>query len=358
MSTFFAIFFNLVVEWLAIAVDAPLAMTGIIVYLLVALRFHRRYHRGLDTDDLISKVGGFGLDFVKDFAKLFTETRTVFLGLSGLLVLHLLTDIGVFVIPAITGLKDILYFGQLDAMHEPLFSILMSQWSLSMDVNAALIGLYALNAIGILFLLLLPAYIWFTAFKIATREKDVAEEEHHPALPNFIIALGLTSILSFLIAPAFRISSLASETLIGVDMQTHAITFPNPLLLLIGLAALFVFFLIIGLKNRWRQLLMLPLFVAAIIFFGIYIFRFFMSSVTYYLQAGLSLFFSPEPSSLFIGLWLFLFLVINLLFYIFGFLSFLYELVREEKAPVTLKELDKHDDEQSGEENIDDLFKL
>lgn len=357
MSAFFVIFFNLLVEWLAIAVDAPLAMTGIIVYILVALRFHHRFHHGLDTDDLISRVGSFGMGFVKDFAKLFTEPRTVFLGISGLLVLHLLTDIGVFIIPTLTGLKDILYFGQLDAMHKPLYALLMTQWSATMGVNISLIGLYLLNAIGILFLLLLPAYIWYKAFRIATRESHIDEQTYHPQLPRIIISLGITSIFAFLIAPAFKISTLASKTLIGVDMQTQAIIFPNPLILLIALATLFILFLGLSLNEWLKKYLMVPLFISAIIFFGIYIFRFFMSSVTYYLREGLSLLLTANVGSLFIGIWLFFFLMINLLFYVFGFFSFIYELVRDEETPAPLNQL-QEEPKELPEEELEKLFEI
>ncbi len=328
MAAFFTLLFNLAAEWLAIAVDAPLMMTGIAAYLLIAVRFHRRYHRGLATEDLISRVGNFGNNFIKGFGRLFTDWRTVPLGLSGLLVLHLLVDVGNFVVPYITSRKDVIYFGQLGAGHAPLPALIAAGWTADLGASLARLLLYLLNTAGILFLLILPAYIWYKAFRMATRPEGEHESAHYPRLPAWLTALGISSIAAFLLAPAFSVRSISSSGLVGVDLQTQAIA-AAPLWLVLLLALLFAAALLLCRSERRRIWLMAPLFVASILFFGLYILKFFLSSVAYHVREGILLFRTAGPADLFIGLWILTFLAINLLFYVFGFFSFVYELVRD-----------------------------
>ncbi|MBR9693205.1 hypothetical protein GOV07_04750, partial [Candidatus Woesearchaeota archaeon] len=180
MAAFFVLIFNLVVEWLAIAVDAPLAMIGISVYLLLAVQFHRKTHRHFKEGEVLEKVGGFGTNFLKDFAKLFTSKDTVLIGISGLLVLHLVVDIGTFIIPYITGFVDPLYFGHLGAGHDTIPALMDAAWSGDLVRNLSVFSIYAFNTIGILALLGLPAYIWYKIFRLRTRPTHEAEHEHHP----------------------------------------------------------------------------------------------------------------------------------------------------------------------------------
>jgi len=330
MTAFFVLLFNLVVEWLAIAVDAPLAMTGLAAYALIAIRFHLRHHRGLDTGDLISRIGNFGNGFVRKFGKLFTAWRTVPLGLSGLLVLHLLVDVGALVLPSIIGLRDILYFGQLSGEHAPLYTLLAGQLTVFWTQNAALALLYLLNAAGIIFLLVLPAYIWYKAFRIATRSENEREEDYHPHLPGWFTSLGIASTVAYLVAPAYRIVSIRSANLVGVDLQTHAIATAQPGMTAVVLLGLFAILLIATRRERANKFLMATLFLAALLFFGVYILEYFLSSVAYHLQEGTHLIQEHGASSIILAGILLVFLAINLLFYVFGYFSFTYELWRDE----------------------------
>lgn len=324
-SAYFILFFNLLSEWLAIAIDAPLAMAGIAIYLFAAFRFHRLTHRNVETDDLLTRIGGFGNDFVKSFAGLFTEKRTVFLGLSGLLVLHLLTDIGTFVIPYITGLQDPLYFGHLGPGHEPLTTLIAAAWG--GPERVAVLLLYILNAVGIVALLGLPAYIWYKTFRIRNAEKE--GHRHHPQLPGWSIAVLLSGIGGFLAAPAFRMTSITGSTIIGVDLQTMPIAAAEPAVVAALILGGAIIVLALSFLRRIREYLMAALFVTSLIFLGVYSYHFFMATCIYYIREGWTMLIAGTATSLFIAAWLFLFFTINILFYAFGFFGFLYETLRE-----------------------------
>lgn len=326
-AVFFVILFNLVVEWLAIAIDAPLIMTGLLFYLLIALRFHKRTRHRLEEGSLLMRINNFGTGFLKSFAKLFTGERTVLLGLSGLLVLHLLVDIGIFLIPYVTSLRDPLYFGHLGAGHEHLPGLIAQAWTGTLATDAATIGLYALNTLGLLVLLFLPAYIWYKTFRLRTRGPAEPEEAYHPKLPGWLVALALASITAFLATPAFRLTQVTSDVLIGVDLQTVSLVGSLPHLILP--VAVFLLVLALSLEPHLRKALMTLLFVTSMVFFGVYIYKFFMATVGYYLHEGVRLFTSGQSSLFAVGTVLTLFLVINLLFYIFGFASYVYESVRD-----------------------------
>ncbi|MBR9703348.1 hypothetical protein GOV10_04885, partial [Candidatus Woesearchaeota archaeon] len=79
--------FNLVMEWLAIAIDAPILMLALATSILLLITHHVHFSLGAWAEWVTS----FGVNFLEPFAKLFYTRRTVLLGVSGLLVLHVLT---------------------------------------------------------------------------------------------------------------------------------------------------------------------------------------------------------------------------------------------------------------------------
>ena len=81
-------------EWLAIAVDAPLLMVAIFVYILVVLIGKR-----FSTEGLLYRIAAVGEQFYNNFVHLFQRKETILLGISGMLVLHLVTDIANFIVP-------------------------------------------------------------------------------------------------------------------------------------------------------------------------------------------------------------------------------------------------------------------
>ena len=96
-------------EWLAIAIDAPLLVIALFIYLFFVIKHHKGFH----AESMIFKLGNVGERFYEKFISLFHSKRGLFLGIAGMLVLHLLTDVGNFVIPYTFFSHDPLYFEQL-----------------------------------------------------------------------------------------------------------------------------------------------------------------------------------------------------------------------------------------------------
>jgi len=120
---FFVVVFNLVMEWLALAIDAPIIMLAILFYLFIIIRHYRKYR----MESLIYRIGEFGEKFYEKFISLFHYKKTILLGISGMLVLHLLTDAGSFIVPYIFVFHDTLYFSQLGSGHDALIPLFIEQ---------------------------------------------------------------------------------------------------------------------------------------------------------------------------------------------------------------------------------------
>ncbi|MBI4150373.1 hypothetical protein HY488_03140 [Candidatus Woesearchaeota archaeon] len=305
---FFMIVFNLVMEWLAWVIKSWIIFFAVFFYLFFFIKYHKQFH----VSTIIYKVGDIGHSFYHRFLDLFKERRTVFLGVSGMLVLHLLTDIGTFIIPYLVG-KNVSYFASFGPSHDSLFSLLL------IDVAGAtvlwqkigIVALYVLNALAILFLFFGPVYIWRLLYK----------EERIPT-PKLLLALFYPAALAFILSPIFKITRIQEGqdvSIVGVDILTHGVVLSDllrVLFLVIGLAVLIAILLFIPKLSFFLTLFMI---VGVQFFLGYYIFLYFMSVA----QSYLLLLSSPGLPTLFI-IFFALFFLIAMLFYSSGFLSFIF----------------------------------
>ncbi len=320
LSAFFVLVFNLMMEWLAIAIDAPLLMLGLAGTVLLLLRGAE-----MELDNWLSSVGNFGEGFYKKFIGLFHTKHRILLGLSGLLVLHLLTDVGNFMIPYLVGFHDAIYFGTLGPGHHSLLALISSSFSPSILATLSFLALYLLNYSALLLLLVLPGYIWYKIFKM---RHSSFEEMHYPDFSPFFLAFFFSSLTAFLTAPVYTLKGLKSGSLVGVDITSAPLSIAPvkaEVILLLSLSVFGVVFFL-GLFERVKKYLTLILLLSSVIFLGFYAWLYFISTFKYYLSQITSLF---QENFFVLSFFFLLFLLINALFYISGFLIFIYEIWRE-----------------------------
>ncbi len=306
--SFFIVVFNLMMEWLAIAVDAPIVILGIVFYLFIVMRHYKRY----DAETLIFKIGDFGEDFYSRFISMFHYKKTIFLGISGILVLHLLTDVGNFILPYMTTLRDHLYFEHLGSGHDPLITLFIQQAkTLGLTESISLALTYILNLFAILFLLLIPAVLWYVMFK-----------DTEMWLSNSLIALFFSALSALAFSPVFRIKKIVSENLLGIDIQTQFASNFLPSFLYLILLCLAVFLSVLALSRFIKRLFISLIIISGLSFFTYYIYLFFMSLWEYYIIIIKTLFLE---SQYFLWFYFILFLTITIAFYICGLIIFLYE---------------------------------
>lgn len=319
LTSFFILLFDFVIEWLAIAVDAPLAMFAIFFYLFYIIRRHKKW----DAQSFLYKMGNFGEDFYRRFISLFFERKTVFTAVTGILVLHLLSDIGSFIIPFITGFFKPVYFQFVDpSLHQNIYSLMVSDLSISYSILArlAVIGTYFLNIIAIILLLFLPAYIWYKLF----RKEQIT-------VSRIWLALFFASFSAILISPVFKLTSLYMPWIVGVDIQTSNAVYPAAAA--VTALAIFGFAMLASLFPLAKRILIVLFLLIMNIFFASYVYYFFISIAKYYIQAVI---FLAERSQYVTAFYFLIFFSIIMIFYFTGLYSFVKMSLRESRN-ITLR---------------------
>ncbi len=301
---FFILVFNLVMEWLAWVIDSPILVIAIFFYFFVFLKYYSRF----DTANFIYRVGNVGSGFYRNAIRLFHSRRTIMTGMAGILVLHLITDAGVFLLPYVTG-KRISYFAELGAGHQTIISLassslasLQSLWPKAL----AILG-YALNSIAAVFLLLGPAFIWYELY---TRKRvDV---------PRPVYLVFYSSIAYLALNPVFSMKKLSLGSVGGVDIATHALNSGSLGLHAAIAAGAGIAALIMACIPVVRKLVKYLIFLIVSLFFAYYIFLFSVDIGRFYVNA------LSSGLPLLVAFFFVLFLCANVLFYLCGGLYFVY----------------------------------
>jgi hypothetical protein len=322
LLAFFIIIFNLLMEWLAIAVDALILVITLAFICLLLIKHREKF----TAPRLLYKIEESSEKFYEKFINLFHYKKHIMLGLSGLLILHILTELGNFLIPYLTGIHDAIYFGNFYENHLPLFNIMPSVTKSLFALQSAGLGWqlkafialgYLLNIIAALYLILLPAYLWYHMFK---NRKLALKQIKNIKLSEIHIFFSITSIVFLLINTSFIINPLKKVGLVGVDVQTKLLDLSNlnnDILIALGIGILA---LLVSLK--FTNFVKKTVLTSSILFFTYYIYLFFHNTISYYLNSIKELFSTHTT----ITVYLIIFLVINIIFYTFGMISLFIEL--------------------------------
>ncbi len=308
---FFLFVFNLVMEWLAIAVDAPLLFVAFLFYFVLFIK-HKVSFKGFLED-----VGNVGSDFYSSFIDHFRYKHSFFLGVVGLLVLHALTDVGVFLIPYLLGVKDPLYFSALGPGHSHVWAVLSGDWVLASGflLKVSLLVVFLANIVGFFLLFFSPAVIWRSLWS------------GRLSVPRWFLWLFFSSLPALFFAPLFRFRLLSGESLLGVDILTGSMI--NRYLFFVALGVLFLFSLFFLLRRfLLRRFFVFSWFFLSFLFLGLYAFFYLVSFVNYYWSL-ISLFFSTQEY--FFGLVFSLFLLLTLAFYVVSWFLFFFLFFRAVK---------------------------
>ncbi|MFO7710228.1 MAG: hypothetical protein R6V53_00520 [Candidatus Woesearchaeota archaeon] len=308
---FYVVVFNFFMEWLAFAVDAPLLVFGLFFYVFLIVRMRKH----LDAESFLHKVGSFGEGFYEKFLELFYTKKGLVLGVTGMLVLHLLTDIGNFLMPYILGFHDALYFSSLsEAAHQPFITLLSEQLSgLGFADAAGVVMIYLLNIIGAFLLFLAPGYFWLKAYR---RER--------PHVPVWLLGVFFMCVVVMILSPVLTMTSISGSVLTGVDIQTHKAepVFPYLVVVLIGAGAGIVMG-ILGYLSRQGIMALGITFVNVFFFWYVKLFAFDLGRQ--YMNMLGSLLSQGTVVSYVSYFYLLVFMGITILFYFAGFIMYAWE---------------------------------
>ena len=273
---FYLVFFNLVMEWLSLVIDAPLIMVALFLYIFKLHELGKK----MDSEVILFKVADFVEDFVEKFVNLFHSRRTFLLGISGLLVLHLITDVGVFIIPHSLGTRT-LYSEEFGANHETLLTLFNAD-KVAIEGKftefLALMG-YVFNSVGLTFLMLFPTYIWYVVYVNHT-----SESKETMNFPPLVQSTFFACQVYLIFLPTFKIKSIMPgvtdvQNLLGVDIQTQSILssgFSLVTFSIIAFCVMILFFVLSNIRTIKIILFYLLTFIG-IGFFSYYVYTFFVS---------------------------------------------------------------------------------
>lgn len=310
LTAFYILVFDLVFEWLAVAIDNTLIMTAIFVYVAVIIRYHKHF----SAEHMIYKIGSFSDEAFEKMLKFFHDKSRLFLGISALLVLHVLTEISNFLIPYIIDLTSSMYFEKLG--HESIYALLAS------DISFSKIYIpisYIFNVIALLALMLLSAFIWHELYK-----------KKREGLPGWAYGIFFASLPSFILTPLFSFKAISAEKiaetgLVGVDIIAKSVIHPNLKLIVIlsivfGLAVFALSRFAIIKKLEYHAVI-----ISTLAFMFYYLFLFYSSTASFY--TGL-LKYLLTNSMWFLLFFFSVFYAVKIAFIVFGSIKFVVQIIR------------------------------
>ncbi|HII71464.1 TPA: hypothetical protein HA265_01790 [Candidatus Woesearchaeota archaeon] len=310
---FFILVFNFVVEWLATTVDAPIMIIVMLMLLFVIVKHKSR----MDAESLLLRITEASEEFYERVILMFQKKSRIAIGIIGVLVLHMVVEVGHFIIPYTTGLALPWYFPQLGPGHEPILLPMLRDFTLASGIlqQFFVILVYMMNIIAILMLFIAPAYIWYYLYK----DKKI--------VPGHLTWLFFGMLSVFFIAPVFRMRSFGSQLLIGTDILTQQIPFIQNVFyaILVGVVVSLIFIL---LHRKFPKRTAKVGFFFALVYFAFYLWYFVVDLWGYYINAIIVMF---QNYQFVIGTHFFIFFALTILFYIGGYVMLIYEVYAKQK---------------------------
>ncbi|MBI2658747.1 hypothetical protein HYX05_01430 [Candidatus Woesearchaeota archaeon] len=329
LLSFYYFAYNPILEWLEFVLDDPIVLVGIIFFVATIAKHRYKFHK----KHIIFRIGDLVWGWYRKFISLFHYKKTLPLAISGLLILHALSDLGVFGYSLIF-LKENFYLEFLKSEHIPFLKLFIEDTK-SMPSFAAipLFIDYALNALSLIVFLLIPVIVWVQMFS--------QKKMHFSRVFLFFIyssAAAYMLLPGYVITPITELSTREGISLGGVDILSASLLesksildefFPNKTMVITAVSLISIIFglavYLLSSKPKVKKELYALSIIGSLVFYALYIFYFFSGLLDFYDGKLLEIFI---PHFL-IFMVLVVFLIMSILFYIGGYLMFLYEIVME-----------------------------
>ncbi|MCA9477874.1 MAG: hypothetical protein KC535_01885, partial [Nanoarchaeota archaeon] len=276
---------------------APLLMIALVSYFFIIIKHREKFSPG----SFLSRFGDFGSNFYKGVMEHLRYKRAFLRVISGLLILHIITDMLTFLWNHLFGIGDPLYLA-LIGPHPSFLQLVRADLSLSWLTSFIHLG----NLVAVIFLMATPLIMWFVLYF----NKKIQ-------VTNQTILFLFTCFLIFLLNPTFSFSALKNNIIYGVDITGvfastyQLIPFAATLLIAIALSLI--------ISNVSSRSIKTILVVAGKVFFVLYVSLYFFSISMYYVKIIPQLLSSLPFTGFIFGI----FFLITALFYLVGLGSFL-----------------------------------
>ncbi|MBI2657503.1 hypothetical protein HYX08_02300 [Candidatus Woesearchaeota archaeon] len=321
---FYHFVYSMILEWLEFVIDDPVIAVGAVFYIYGISKHYQKF----DKKNFIYKIGGFSSGLYKKFVSLFHYKKTLPLAISGLLILHALSDLGVFAY-SFVFLRENFYLEFLTEGHTPFLSLFLSD-AAGIPPHAAIPLLidYLLNAASLAIFLLMPVFVWASMF---------SKKGLHLRRPFLFFIY--SSVAAYMMLPGYIIGPLGGSSIAGVDiasislMETSSVLerfFPDKPSIIIAVSLISIIFgfavYILSSNPKTRRELYAFSIIGGLAFYAVYLYYFFSSMLLYFYGNIMLTLFTPH---FIIAAVLGVLLALSAVFYIGGYLMFLYEIVME-----------------------------
>jgi hypothetical protein len=308
LEFFYLFVFNLIIQWLAMAVDDPIIFIAIFIIILILFRQRHIFNRKNKVSDMLVDKAESLEHFYKKLIGMFHYKKTLPIAVSGILVLQALTDILVYIFPHIFFFAKNSFYARLGIEAEFSF------------VEAGLLhsSIYIINIIAVIIFLLVPLLIWFSFFYHQKFEFN--------KYVNSLIAFVYTA---FFLSPYFMFKPIISSSFFGVNIALEGFLQRfnlSPLTALLVPFFIAVIVLILSLNHDYEKKISNMIALFSIFFFAYYIFLWSQSSWMYFGSIADA---SLQFGYVFAGIILYLFMFMTIFFYIAGYLFLLSETIAE-----------------------------
>lgn len=336
---FYLLFFNLIMEWFTIVMDTPLVVLALFFYMF---KIHD-IGKTMDEEEFLFKISEFSENFVEKFVELFHSKNTIFLGMSGLLVLHSLNDLTAFMLPYTMGYESV-YHQSLGLGHMNLLDLFNLDKSVVTHLFGQVLLLlgYLINTIGFVFLMAFPGFVWYVMY-ISNKK-----EENRLEFPTIILAMFFFLAVFLILVPVFKVEGIAigsekTKNIFGVDIKSQSILSSGNSLGLVFFLAICIFVLVMIFSQfpHFKHIFFVVMSMSCVIFFGIYLYHYFSSILFFYIELFISFLAQLKVavalwdigsllSIVFLGFMYAEFLTIQIIFYIGGYMSFVLALFKKD----------------------------
>jgi hypothetical protein len=275
----------------------------------------------MDEEEILFKITDAAEEFIESFISLFHNKKTIFFGISALLVLHPMVDAYVFIIPYAFSTDS--FYGELGENHEPLKAHFISEKdSLAYSDQLILYFSYFFNVLAMLMLMFLPAIFWYIIHQ-------GRNESTRSNIPGYLLAFLYFCISFFILIPAFKIESSDLTYVLGADIQTRNIMNPNLATYFYISCTVFIFILILTFLDKVKMTLTYLFSMLGLGFFGVYLYSYFTSIISFYVDFVIGLW-SYDFISIYLMSYYILFMILLSIFYVGGYIGFAIEMFSKE----------------------------
>ncbi|MBD3203364.1 hypothetical protein GF327_03660 [Candidatus Woesearchaeota archaeon] len=304
LSGIYITYFSLVLEWFSLVLDLPFTLAGIFLIIYTFKNKHK-----IKENQIVEKLTFFSEFFEENLLVFFHKKEKIMFTFSGLLVLHLFTDIFNFLLPFLTGTRYNLYSAILQKNFWVGDFIIKD---LSLTNILSIFWIYFLILFFFICLLLFPIYLWYISLN---KEKL--------KISRWAVSLFFSSLVVILIKSNIYFDSLGTKLgLTGVYFY-----FSNKASFLLGhnylsILTLTIFVMIFTMirYHTLKKIIEIIVIIAILIVFSEYTLKFFKSILFFYFESINTLI---NNNMFFILVFIIIFFLCSVIFYLGSYFVFI-----------------------------------